>query len=141
MIACLVSTGCCANEFASEHLSPDGKWKFVTFDRNCGATTGNNMQVSLLPAQTRLSNDAGNAFIADNNRAATRFVAIRNGYHPTHFRLHILPKHAFSKRNIVLARWRSSTLYDPSRSVHPYPKSRSSPQEQAFFACPASIPG
>jgi hypothetical protein len=65
--------GCCANEIPSEHVSPDGKWKYVTFDRNCGATTANNMQVSVLPAIAGLSNDAGNAFIAAKETSAHRY--------------------------------------------------------------------
>lgn len=47
----------------------------MSFDRNCGATTGNNVQISILPASKSLPNDAGNAFIADNNHGAARFVA------------------------------------------------------------------
>jgi hypothetical protein len=41
-IATLSLSGCCANEMLYEHVSPDGKWKYITFDRNCGATTGDN---------------------------------------------------------------------------------------------------
>lgn len=70
-------TGCntCANEAPAEHLSPDGQWKYVSFDRNCGATTGSNLQISILPASKSLPNEAANAFIADDNHGAMRFVA------------------------------------------------------------------
>lgn len=73
----VVLVGCvdCANEAAAEHLSPDGQWKYVSFDRNCGATTGHNLQVSVFPASKPLANEAANAFIADDNHGATRFVA------------------------------------------------------------------
>jgi hypothetical protein len=78
--ACLiVMMGCadpgCNNEAPSEHVSPDGQWKYVSFDRNCGATTGSNLQISVLPASESLPSGAANAFIADDNHSATRFVA------------------------------------------------------------------
>jgi len=69
--------GCtdCQNEAPSEHVSPDGQWKYVSFDRNCGATTGNNLQISLLPVSKSLPRGTANTFIADDNHGATRFVA------------------------------------------------------------------
>ena len=69
--------GCtdCQNEAPAEHVSPDGQWKYVSFDRNCGATTGSNLQISVLPVSKSLSSGAANAFIADDNHGATRFVA------------------------------------------------------------------
>jgi|SRR4051794_17394289 hypothetical protein len=77
LIAATFVTGCdtCANEAPVEHLSPDGQWKYVSFDRNCGATTGTNLQVSILPASKPLPNDGANAFIADDNHGKTTFVA------------------------------------------------------------------
>jgi hypothetical protein len=70
VVACAV-----LNEAPAEHLSPDGQWKYVSFDRNCGATTRDNLQVSILPAFKHLPNEAANVFIADDNQGATRFVA------------------------------------------------------------------
>jgi hypothetical protein len=69
--------GCtdCQNEAPAEHASPDGQWKYVSFDRNCGATTGSNLQISVLPVSNALSSGAANAFIADDYHDATRFVA------------------------------------------------------------------
>ena len=78
VFACLtLLVGCsnCQNEAPAEHISPDGQWKYVSFDRNCGATTGSNLQISVLPVSESLSNGAANAFIADDNHGATRFVA------------------------------------------------------------------
>ena len=75
IFGCLLLSGCCANEAPSEQLSPDGEWKYVTFDRNCGATTGSNLQVTVLPAAARLPNEAGNAFIADDNHGAAGSIA------------------------------------------------------------------
>jgi len=69
--------GCtdCQNEAQAEHASPDGQWKYVSLDRNCGATTGSNLQISVLPVSKAPSSGAANAFIADDNHGATRFVA------------------------------------------------------------------
>jgi hypothetical protein len=75
VVACAVFVACCTNEAPAEHLSPDGQWKYVSFDRNCGATTRDNLQVSVLPAFKHLPNEAANVFIADDNHGATRFVA------------------------------------------------------------------
>src|SRR3954451_11985351 len=65
----------CSNEVPSEHVSPDGQWKYVSFDRNCGATTGSNLQITVLPTNTLLPHEAANAFIADDNHGVTKFVA------------------------------------------------------------------
>ena len=67
--------GCCENEAPVEFPSPDGYWKYVLFDRNCGATTRSNYQLSVLSANERLPNRAANTFIADDNRGVARFVA------------------------------------------------------------------
>ena len=72
---CSLLVGCCDNENPAEHLAPDGAWKYVSFDRNCGATTGSNVQVSVLIASRQLPNESANAFIADDDHGATRFVA------------------------------------------------------------------
>src|SRR5215472_8531518 len=55
----LVGCGLCANEAPAEHPSPDGQWKYVSFDRNCGATTSSNLQISILPVSKSLPNDRG----------------------------------------------------------------------------------
>jgi len=65
----------CENEAPAEHLSPDGQWKYVSFDRNCGATTRSNLQISVLPANKPLPSGAANTFIADDNHGETTFVA------------------------------------------------------------------
>lgn len=78
VFACLtLMVGCtdCQNEAPAEHVSPDRQWKYVSFNRNCRATTGSNLQISVLAAYKSLPSGAANAFIADDNRGATRFVA------------------------------------------------------------------
>lgn len=54
--------GCslCDNEISQTVGSPSGKLKAVVFNRNCGATTGFNTQVSILAASTTLPDDGGN---------------------------------------------------------------------------------
>lgn len=76
-VLALLFVGCnpCSNEAPAEHLSPDGQWKYVSFDRNCGATTRSNLQISILPASKSLPNTAANAFTADDDHGAASFVA------------------------------------------------------------------
>jgi hypothetical protein len=100
LIAAAFLTGCdtCANEAPAEHLSPDGQWKYVSFDRNCGATTGSNLQVSILPASKSLSNDAANAFIADDDHGKTTFVAQPEWVSPNRLRITYSAKARIFKR-------------------------------------------
>src|SRR3954464_8648583 len=69
----------CQNEAPAEHVSPDGQWKYVSFDRNCGTRPGSNLQITVLPTNTPLPHEAANAFIADDNPSATKFVAQPQG--------------------------------------------------------------
>ena len=98
VVATLLAGCDCANETPAEHLSPDGQWKFVSFDRNCGATTGRNLQVSVLPTTKSLPNSAANAFIADDNHGATRFVAQSEWISATKLRITYSPKARIFKR-------------------------------------------
>jgi hypothetical protein len=69
----LWSSGClnpCGNEILSETISPEKSTRAVVFERACGATSGDSTHVSILRANERLSNDAGNVFSADNNHEA-----------------------------------------------------------------------
>ena len=61
-------TGClvtCENEPVSSVTSPSGRLRAVVFYRGCGATTGFNTQLSILPLDDTVPDDGGNAFIAD----------------------------------------------------------------------------
>jgi hypothetical protein len=60
-------SGCdsCVNEISQTVASPSGKHKAVMFNRNCGATTGFNTQVSIISATGTLPNNAGNTLIID----------------------------------------------------------------------------
>ncbi len=57
----------CGNEIMNETLSPDGHFKALVFQRDCGATTGFTTQISLLPSNVSLPNEAGNIFIVDGH--------------------------------------------------------------------------
>jgi hypothetical protein len=61
----VVLSGCdlCENEISQSVISPSGKMKAVVFSRNCGATTGANTQVSIIPASGMLLDDGGNTLI------------------------------------------------------------------------------
>ena len=60
-------SGMCANEIFSEVQSPDGKFRAVIFQRDCGATTGFSTQISLILAKDKLENEGGNIFIVDGH--------------------------------------------------------------------------
>jgi hypothetical protein len=76
LLACMLSScDLCQNEISTEVPSSDKAWKFVTFNRSCGATSSDSFQLSVLSAQSKLDDGAANAFIADDNHGATTFVA------------------------------------------------------------------
>ncbi|MFC1773381.1 DUF5412 family protein [Pseudomonadota bacterium] len=55
----------CENTVVASSESPDGKWKVILFERNCGATTGFSSQISLIPSNGKLTNKPGNVYIAE----------------------------------------------------------------------------
>jgi hypothetical protein len=66
----MLLAGCgeiCGNEVIKTVVSPSGTLKAIIFSRNCGATTGFNTQVSVLPANESLTKDAGNIFIINGS--------------------------------------------------------------------------
>ena len=63
------TSGICGNRIAREVSSPDGKWKAVLYERDCGATTDFSTQVSILRQRQDVGNDNGNVFIADSFHA------------------------------------------------------------------------
>lgn len=54
----------CGNEILQEVASPDKQHLAVIFERNCGATTANSKQISVVSFGMKLPNEAGNTFIA-----------------------------------------------------------------------------
>ena len=57
----------CGNEILSELPSPDRNLKAITFQRDCGATTGFSTQLSVLKSSETLPNEPGNIVAADND--------------------------------------------------------------------------
>jgi hypothetical protein len=53
----------CGNDVFSELWSPNKEYKAVIFQRNCGATTDFNTQISIIQSSDALGNDGGNVLI------------------------------------------------------------------------------
>ena len=62
----------CRNEISEEIPSPDGGFKAVVFQRDCGAATGFSTHISILTATDSPGNGSGNVFVADDNHGAVR---------------------------------------------------------------------
>jgi hypothetical protein len=60
----------CENESLTEAASPDGKFKAIVFQRDCGATTGFSTQVSVVESSAAVGQSAGNVFTSDTNHGA-----------------------------------------------------------------------
>jgi len=58
-------TGGCSNTIEKRINSFDSKSKILIFKRDCGATTGNSIQISVLQLKDSLPNDVGNIFISN----------------------------------------------------------------------------
>ncbi len=74
------SSDLCENAVVSRKPSPDEKNDAVSFQRSCGSTTGNAIEVSILPRQATPA-AGGNLFIADDNHgeiSATVWVEWRS---------------------------------------------------------------
>jgi hypothetical protein len=65
VVALLAGCSQCENEQLSEASSPSGRPKAIAFSRNCGATTAFNVQVSVLPNDSKLGDGDGNVLVAD----------------------------------------------------------------------------
>ncbi|OCT16229.1 hypothetical protein A8709_01965 [Paenibacillus pectinilyticus] len=63
-------SGMCSNDILSEHSQPDGDYKLVVFERNCGATTAYSYHLSLIKANSDLKNQGGNKFVSKENFVA-----------------------------------------------------------------------
>ena len=55
----------CNNELQGRFVSPNGRMAAVIYSRNCGATTGDNYQISIVRADQEPTGE-GNALILDN---------------------------------------------------------------------------
>lgn len=83
-LICAISfSGCstldslCGNMILEEIPSPDKKLKAVLFARDCGATTSESMQVSILDADENLDdNSVGNVFITDYETISLKWLSV-----------------------------------------------------------------
>jgi hypothetical protein len=60
----------CGNDLLTSTEIEGTGLKIVTFQRDCGATTGFSTQVSIIPAKDQLPNEEGNIFTGDTNHGA-----------------------------------------------------------------------
>jgi hypothetical protein len=75
LISIILTASCdtppCVNEVKNRIQSPDGNYYAVVFQRNCGTTSGNNFQISVLRQDESsgdrqdLLEDGGNTFVID----------------------------------------------------------------------------
>jgi hypothetical protein len=65
----LSCTGGCENTVKQENPNSDKSLKAVVFSRDCGATTGVNTQISIIPFDGKLGDEAGNIFVEDQNHS------------------------------------------------------------------------
>jgi hypothetical protein len=59
--------GMCGNEVVHQVYSPNGRYKVIVFERNCGATTGYTTHISVLGSNTSLGGRVGNVLGADGH--------------------------------------------------------------------------
>ena len=57
----------CENVVNERVISPDKSFQAVWFSRNCGATTGSNSQVSVVPATDADVQDSGNVLVLNES--------------------------------------------------------------------------
>lgn len=63
----VIADAMCQNEVLADERSPDGQYRVIKFQRDCGATTDFSTQVSVIPAWWYLRNVSGNLFVADTD--------------------------------------------------------------------------
>jgi hypothetical protein len=63
----------CGNHLIESKFSPNKQFKVIIFSRECGATTGNSTQISIVDYDEKLEkNDRGNIFIGDYNHGEAK---------------------------------------------------------------------
>jgi hypothetical protein len=63
-------TGDCNNHVSQQIVNKSKTFKIVKFDRGCGATTANSIQMSVVNHNDSLPNEAGNIFISNSKVGA-----------------------------------------------------------------------
>jgi hypothetical protein len=74
----LCTTACldpCGNQVVNETMSPDKRMRAVIFERDCGATTDFNTQISILGENESLPHAGGNVFVEDSDHGASKYWA------------------------------------------------------------------
>jgi len=78
VVLLLLAAGCdslCGSDVEQTLVSPDGAHRAVVFTRDCGATTAESVNVSVVGADAVLADEGGNAFVCDHCDAADVGVA------------------------------------------------------------------
>ncbi|PKN88500.1 MAG: hypothetical protein CVU51_03945 [Deltaproteobacteria bacterium HGW-Deltaproteobacteria-1] len=60
-------SGKCVNTISHEVLSPEGNYKAILFQTNCGVASSISTQVSIRPTGKNLKNDSGIIYIIDGH--------------------------------------------------------------------------
>ena len=74
----LFANGCddpCGNRWVDAMVSPSGEWSAVLFVRDCGATTGFSLQMSLIREGDGLPNRSGNVLVLGDGSGWSRSEA------------------------------------------------------------------
>lgn len=58
--------GDCSNHIFKQINNSNSSYKIIKFDRECGATTGNSIQLSVIKYYDSLPNEGGNIFISNS---------------------------------------------------------------------------
>jgi len=93
-------SGKCVNKISHEVLSPDGNYKAVLFQTNCGVASSISTQVSIMPTGEKLKNDSGNIYIIDGHPKERHIKLIWLG-----------PKKLLIKNPSTLQPFKSETQY------------------------------
>jgi len=67
LLLLLASNSLCRSELFQEVYSPNGKYKVIVYERNCGATTGFRTYISISKSNATLENQTGNVFQANGH--------------------------------------------------------------------------
>lgn len=73
VISTLSCSSDCENVILKSIASPNEEYNAIAFSRSCGATTGNNLQVSIVKNNKKLPNKPGNIFICDKSEIINIF--------------------------------------------------------------------
>ncbi len=104
----------CENIMLDRIDSPDGRKTVAAFSRECGATTGENVQVSIIAKGGTVPDDGGNVLIMDHTYlGAARPTWIDSGHLmltiPEHSRVYLKNADKKDMRLVLLPMWMTGT--------------------------------